>query len=910
MRMSKQPFLFFLFAVVWGLSDPEVMASSLLVTSQTCEYKKNPLDIGTIIPRLSWKIRSSGRSVLQAAYEIRVSTNPKDFSSGRFSVWNPGKVVSDQSAYIPFSGKELKSGQRYYWQVRVWDNKGNKSPWSELNFWEMGLLHTDDWKAKWIFAQQERSKGEKTSPMFRKEFNISRRIRRARLYITSHGLYEACINGRRVGNDYFTPGWTSYHKRLQYQVYDVTALLQPGSNAIGVTLGEGWFAGRLAGGIMYGNRLALLSQLEIEYDNGQVERILSDDSWKTFRQGPVRISELYNGETYDARKDVKGWSLPGFNQAGWENAQSDSISGSDNLVTSAAPPVKKQEIIKPVQLIITPKNEKVIDFGQNLTGWVKFRVRGRAGDSIVISHAEVLDKQGNFYTENLRSAHQQIVYYLKGGGVEEYEPHFTFQGFRYIKIEGARDGINKDNIEAVVLHSAMEPTGLFVTSSPLINQLQHNIQWGQKGNFLDVPTDCPQRDERLGWTGDAQVFFNTASFNMDASGFFVKWLQDLKADQQADGGVPQIIPNIWGEGGRSAGSAGWADAATIIPLGFYNVYGDKALLAGQYESMKAWAKYIEGKSTNYLWDQSWHHGDWLYFIPQNVWDYDPAVTDKVLIAQAFYANTLQNIITSAQILGKASDAKIYSSLLEKVKQAFVKEFVSGSGALLSNTQTAYVLALQFDLLPEELRAQAAKRLVSNIRGYDNHLSTGFLGTPYLCHVLTRFGYHDIAYTLLMQETYPSWLYPVKMGATTIWERWDGIKPDGSFQSKDMNSFNHYSYGAIGDWMYRNVTGLTQHKGFAGYKEFDISPKPGGGLTFARAELETIYGRIVSAWKRAGDYMTMDIEVPVNTVAHIYFPDMNSTSVTESGKEIPLNEGTAQLTVGSGKYNFKYPVKGK
>jgi alpha-L-rhamnosidase len=898
---------FFLASIFFSLCFSSISAQKLTALNLTCEYKTNPIDIDVKFPRLSWKMQSSGKGILQVAYKIRVSTNPKDFSS-KHTVWESEKIVSDQSVYVPFAGKELSSGTRYYWQVRVWDNKGNISSWSEVNFWEMGLLNKSDWHAKWIIEGQNQNKGNNVSPMFRKEFNLDKKIKKARLYITAHGLYEAEINGKRVGEDYFTPGWTSYHKRLQYQIYDITTILQPGDNAIGITLGKGWFAGILAGGIKYGDRLALLSQIEIEYENGQLERILSDDSWKTTTDGPILISELYDGEKYDARKEIKEWSFPGFNDQGLKNAQVDSNLAFNNLVTSVAAPVKQHEILKPVNVILTPNGEKVIDFGQNLVGWVRIKINGKGGDSIIISHAEVLDKAGNFYTENLRAAKQKIVYYLRGNGEETYQPHFTFQGFRYVKIEGALDNISKDNIEAVAIYSAMKPTGFFNTSNNLLNQLQHNIQWGQKGNFLDVPTDCPQRDERLGWTGDAQVFFKTAAYNMNVSGFFAKWLLDLKADQQDDGSVPQIVPNIWGKSERSAGSAGWADAATIVPWDFYNVYGDKAILLNQYNSMKAWVNFIDSRSTNNLWNKSWHHGDWLYFMPKDVWDYDPALTDKTLIAQAFYANSIQIVINAAQILGEEKDVQLYSSLLKRVKEVFVKEFMSESGALISNTQTAYVLALHFNLLPENYRKQAAERLVANITEYENHLSTGFLGTPYLCHVLTRFGHNDLAYKILMQESYPSWLYPVKMGATTIWERWDGIRTDGTFQSKEMNSFNHYAYGAIGDWMYRNITGINQREGVAGYKEFDIAPKIGGGLTFAKAELETIYGKIVSSWNLTGEFMTMNIEVPVNTIAHVNFPNVGAESIKESGKVIQLPLEMPILTIGSGKYEFKYRVK--
>jgi alpha-L-rhamnosidase len=405
----------------------------------------------------------------------------------------------------------------------------------------------------------------------------------------------------------------------------------------------------------------------------------------------------------------------------------------------------------------------------------------------------VLDKAGNFYTDNLRSAKQQNTYILKGEGEETYEPHFTFQGFRYIKVDGFPGELKPENVSAVALYSDMPVTGTFTSSHPLLNQLQHNIQWGQKGNFLDVPTDCPQRDERLGWTGDAQVFARTAAFNMNVHPFFSKWLKDVAADQAPNGSVPFVVPTVMDQG--AGGSAGWADAATIIPWTMYLAYGDKKVLEEQYPSMKAWVGYMEKNSTADLWNKGFHFGDWLFYRPSDDNDGRAAVTDKYLIAQAFFAHSTQLMINTAKVLGKPDDVALYTRLLDRIKAAFLKEYVTPNGRLVSSTQTAYVLALQFDMLPEALRKGAAEKLVQNIRSYGTHLTTGFLGTPYLCHVLSRYGYTDVAYDLLLQETYPSWLYPVKMGATTIWERWDGQKPDSTFQTPGMNSFNHYAYGA-------------------------------------------------------------------------------------------------------------------
>ncbi len=611
----------------------------------------------------------------------------------------------------------------------------------------------------------------------------------------------------------------------------------------------------------------------------------------------------------DAREEKVGWALPGYDDKDWSGVNTASFS-LDNLAATFNEPVRKHETFKAIKLITTPKGEKVIDFGQNLVGWVIVKVRGKAGDKIVLSHAEVLDKSGNFYTDNLRAAKAQDTYILKGGGEESFEPHFTFHGFRYLRIEGYPGEINPDDFTAVTLYSDMEKTGEFHCSNPLINQLQHNIQWGQRGNFLDVPTDCPQRDERLGWTGDAQVFSRTAAYNMGVENFFTKWLKDVAADQLSSGSVPFVIPNVLGAG--AAGSTGWADVATIIPWNLYLAYGDRRVLEEQYPSMKSWVEFMRGKSKNDLWNTGFHFGDWLFYSPDDDNDGRAAVTDKYLIAQCFYAHSTQLLINAATVLGKTADANSYTLLLKKIKDAFLREYMTPNGRLVSGTQTAYVLALQFDMLPESMQSSAAARLADNVKDYGYHLTTGFLGTPYLCHVLSRFGYTDIAYRLLLQDSYPSWLYPVKMGATTIWERWDGIKPDGSFEAVTMNSFNHYSYGAIGDWMYRVVTGIDTYEDGPGYQHSRIAPHPGGQLTDADADLQTGYGLLSSHWRKAGDSLLLDLVIPANTTSTVYIPAQDGGLITEGGhalgavKEIEVagvEQGHLILKLGSGKYHF-------
>lgn len=895
-----------------------ILASLLFLTLQAqsqvrldairTENLQNPIGITEAQPRFSWQLLADRRNVLQTAYEIRVSGTIAGLSKAE--QWNSGKVSSDQSTFVAYSGKPLQSGKKYYWQVRVWDDQAKASAWSSAQNFQMGLLQKSDWKAQWTAPTTPEDKDNRPSPLMRKAFSTSKKVTSATAYITAHGMYEAFLNGKRIGDAYLSPGWTSYNKRLQYQVYDVTPLVSQGNNVVGVMLGSGWYRGFIGFDGQhdyYGKKLGLLFQLDIAYSDGSHDLIVSDGSWKN-ATGSVLASEIYHGETIDARLEKNGWNTVGYDDHNWTPVEvtNDPL---DNLISTYNEPIRKHETFSVKKMITTPKGEKVLDFGQNLVGWVQVKIRGNAGDRITLYHAEVLDKEGNFYTENLRPAKQKNQYILKGGGEELFEPHFTFQGFRYVKVEDFPGEIKPENFTAVALYSDMRPTGVFTSSHPLINQLQHNIQWGQRGNFLDVPTDCPQRDERLGWTGDAQAFSRTAAFNYDVHNFFMKWLKDVEADQ-VNGSVPFVVPNVLGPG--AVGSTGWADAATIIPWNMYLAYGDKKVLENQYESMKAWVGYMDGNSTHHLWNKGFHFGDWLFYRPFDDNDGRSAVTDKYLIAQCFFAHSVDLVVKTAKVLGRTQDVDRYTSLLRDVKDAFMKEYVTPNGKLVSGTQTAYVLALNFDVLPESMRADAARKLAENIQSYENHLTTGFLGTPYLCHVLSRFGYSDLAYTLLMQESYPSWLYPVKMGATTIWERWDGIKPDGTFQTPGMNSFNHYAYGAIGDWIYRAVTGLDTDEKLPGYKSIIIKPILGKQLSSASSELDSPYGKIRSSWKTTDESIGLDVEIPANTTAAIYIPSGRIESVKEGGKPIngmkvmnPAVEGSyVKVQVGSGIYRFE------
>jgi alpha-L-rhamnosidase len=889
-------------------------AQDLSVKDLTCEHKKNPIGIDVTQPRFSWKIAGKGNGLMQNEYSIRVATDEK-FSSGKI-VWQSGTIASEESVLQAYKGPELKSGQRYFWQVKIGDKQGKQSKWSETAFWEMGLLSKSDWKAKWIEMAGDTQRYS-PSPHFRKEFPVAKSIASARIYVTSHGFYELQLNGKKVGDQVLTPGWTSYGKRLQYQVFDVTGMIVKGNNAIGVVLGDGWYRGTLAWGnnwAIYGKRLGLLMQLKITYTDGSESLILSDETWKATNDGAIRMNDIYNGETYDATKKLTGWNLSGYDDSKWTKASVGNYN--NNLIASEGSPVRKIQEIKPVKIFRTPKGNLIVDMGQNMVGWLRLKVTGAKGTVVTLRHAEVMDKFGEFYTTNLRVAKCQLTYTLAGTGEEIYEPRFTFMGFRFVEVTGFPGELTTDNLTGVVVHSDMAITGSYESSSPLLNQLQHNIQWGQKGNFVDVPTDCPQRDERLGWTGDAQAFCRTAAYNLDVSSFFTKWLKDIAADQKPGGEVPDVIPDILSKQGSltTQPSAGWGDVSVIAPWTMFLVYGDKRILENQYPSMKAWVEYIRKHAgESLIWKGGSKYGDWLFYHPPvNNHPEPDGFTEHDFIATAFYAYSTSILAATAKELGKTEDEKTYIALYENIKKVFNNEYVTPAGRVGTNSQTSYVLALMFNLLPESLRPKAARFLVDDIKSRRNHLSTGFLGTPYLCHVLSSNGYTDVAYDLLLQESYPSWLYPVKMGATTIWERWDGEKTDSTFQDPGMNSFNHYAYGAIGDWMYRVSAGI-EIMG-AGYKHLILQPHPTKKLTYSKASFESSYGTVASGWERKGTKIVVSLKIPANTNATIILPVGSDTKTTVNGIAVSENKNFTNvrtsdkkliLEAGSGDYVFEY-----
>jgi alpha-L-rhamnosidase len=882
---------------------------ALEVTGLACEHQAAPLGIDEPRPRFSWKLASVLRDVVQHSYRIQLSS---DFGFTGV-LWDTGVVLSEDSVFVEYMGPALKSCTRYFWRVQAEDARGNESAWSEPAFFETAFFSRSEWEAAFISPQDEEA-GSSRGMRLRREFLLDGEVASARVYATALGLYELSLNGAPVGDAVLTPGWTSYHKRLLYQTYDVAGMLASGPNAAGATLAGGWYKGDL-GWVgqrnLYGARTALLFQLVVRYSDGRTGRIVSDKNWKS-AESPMLFSELYHGETYDARLSLDGWDKPGFDDSRWKPVVS--VPHDLGLLKAQdGPPVTRQEVLPCRSILVTPRGERVLDFGQNIAGRVRFRVRGQSGQKVVLRHAEVLDAAGNFYTENLRSARARVEYVLKGDGVETFEPHFTFHGFRYALVEEHPGVPSASDFTAVVLHSRIDLAGAFECSHDLLNKLHHNVLWSWKGNAVDVPTDCPQRDERLGWTGDAQVFARTACFLTQAAGFYRKWLRDLAADQRPDGGVPFVVPDVLTDIAahdpmmrQTHSSCGWGDAAVICPWTVYEFYGDRRILEGQYGSMKGWVEYIRAHAQDgVLWNTGFHFGDWVALDAKEGSYFGATPND--LVATAFYARSTLLLSRAAAALGKNDEADEYLRLSERIAEAFRAEFFTPSGRLAARTQTAHVLALAFDLVPERHRRRCVDTLQALLNENGGHLTTGFLGTPHICRALSDNGRLEEAYALLLKEDFPSWLYQVKQGATTIWEHWDGIKPDGTMWSPKMNSFNHYAYGAVGEWLHGVVAGLDSDPQHPCWKRMIVHPRPGGGLTWAKASHETPFGRASVAWKKEKGWMTVEVLVPPNASARVILEGASAGEVKAEDARVSASDAGATAVIGSGRRVFSWPI---
>ena len=902
---------------------------AMTVIELRCEYLEEPLAIDTIEPRLSWQLEGKTRGARQTAYQIIVSSTRSNLDADKGDLWDTGKVTSNETIQISYRGKPLQSRQHCFWKVRAWDQNNQASNWSGRSEWAMGLLKPTDWAATWIGDRQP-SVQDVSATQLRREFDLKSKPRRAVVYASALGVYELYINGRRVGNQMLAPEFTDYNTRTQYQAYDVTALVRPGANAIGALLGDGWYAGGigLARSVIkkprniYGDHPRLIAQLELELPDGTKEQIVSDEKWRTSREGPIRSSDILDGEAYDARREMPGWDNAGFDDKKW-NAADVASNMRTVLVSQPNEPICGYRELKAQSMTEPKPGVFVFDLGQNMVGRCRLKAKASSGTTVTIKHAEMLSDDGTIYTENLRAAQQTDKYTFRSNEVESFEPHFTYHGFRYVELTGLKTRPAIDAITGRVFHSQMNEVGAFFTSDEALNKLWSNILWTQRGNMMSIPTDCPQRDERLGWMGDIQIFVGTGIFNMDMAAFFTKWMRDVRDAQAEDGRFADFSPHPFGKDKIFTGVPGWGDAGIVVPWRVWQQYGDKRMLAENFDSGKRWIEFIRSNNPNLLWKNKRgnDYGDWLNsdtLIYEGFPNKGGQVPKEIFATMMFaYASDL--VSRMATVLGKEDDANKYRQLFDDIRAAFNKAYVTEHGRIQGDTQAGYAIALHFNLLPERLRPLAVKYMLEGIDRYKGHMSTGFHSTYRMMLELTGSGHNDIAYKLINNRSFPSWGYSIDNGATTIWERWDGYVKGRGFQDKGMNSFNHYAIGAVGEWMYRVILGINNDDEHPAYEHFVIHPYPGGGLKFARGLYDSVRGKIESGWSVAAGKLRMNIKVPANTTATVYVPAKDSRDVIESNKPaktaagvkfLKMENGSAVFLVESGSYFFEVAYDGE
>ncbi|GIF57440.1 alpha-L-rhamnosidase [Asanoa iriomotensis] len=880
------------------------------------EHRAEPLGLDAAYPRLSWKLRADRRAAAQGAYRLTVAAHPSDLDDPRRLLWDTGRRTGEDLE-ATWDGPALQSATRYHWRVEIWDERG-EGPASAQSWFETGLLHRGDWSAVWIGRDPARlpqvdpptDDDEPSRPplQLRREFDLDSVPVRGRLYATARGVYEPRLNGGRVGDLELSPGWTEYHHRIQYQTYDVTDLLRGGRNVLGAVVADGWWSGYVGFDARrpaqhYGDHPSFLAQLVVDFADGSRQVIATDAGWVE-RPGEIRAADLLMGEYVDARHAVPGWDAPTGSNTGFAPVIVDDTEPGP-LVAEPDQPIRVTREIRPVANHHRTSGRTIVDFGQNLVGRIRLTVRAAAaGQAIVVRHAEVLDN-GELYLDNLRRADATDVYVAAGGGTEVFEPRFTVHGFRYVEINNLA---GDPEVVARVLHNDTPFDGTFECSDSLVNQLQSNITWGQRGNFLAVPSDCPQRDERLGWLADAQIFAPTASRNADVSGFFARWLRDVVDGQDADGAFRDVAPVMALD--REAAPA-WGDAGVIIPWHLWRCYGDRVALERSFPSMVAWVDHIRRHNP----DLRWRHrtgnsyGDWLQV---------DATTPRDVLSTAYFARSAEIVADAAEVLGHHDVATEYRGLRGAIRAAFIDSYVGDDGTVDGSTQTGYLLALAFDLLPANLVRAAVDHLAADIEKREMRLTTGFLGVALLCPVLADHGRADLAYALLHQEEFPSWGYSIRNGATTIWERWDGWTQHGGFQSPAMNSFNHYSLGSVGDWLYGRVAGIDQTSTSVGYRELLLRPLPGGRLSWARAQQETVRGTVACGWSTRNGRITVTVAVPPGSTAILEIPTSDPATVKEGGRPAadqpgvrtvqPSAAGVA-VQLASGRYTFSAAYQG-
>src|SRR5271157_643266 len=910
------------------------------VRSLRCEYLSNPLGIDVVNPRLSWIVESDSRGDKQTAYQVLVASSEDRLNEKSEDLWDTGKVASNQTINVQYQGEALGSGMACRWKVRAWDVNDVPSEWSEVGTWSMGLLVPSDWKAKWIGSLPRKNRRKRAhikeeidpSPLLRKNFFMEKPARRAVVYVTGLGEYELSLNGHHIGDRALAPEYTDYYKRIQYQAYDVTDLVQEGENAIGGMLGDGWYIGNVGFGNvklfirsrLYGIDRRLLLQLAIEFDDGSQQLVCSGLDWKIWEDGPIRRADHYLGEIYNCKKEVQGWDAPGFDDSTWPPvAVDESIQA--NLVAQMNEPIRIVKEIKPISMTETEPGVYLFDLGQNIAGWCKLHLTDatcNVNATVKVRHGELLDVDGKLYTTNLAVARAEDIYHLDQVGDLEVHPHFTYHGFQHVEVSGLKPGITSfdELITGCAVASDTPAISAFECSDSSLNKLWQNIIWTLRNNLISIPTDCPQRSERLGWMGDAQVFNQTSMYIMDMVAFYTKWCKDIRDDQFEDGHFSNVSPNPFMRGGsisKFQGAPAWADCGVMLPWNVYVNYADVRSLETAYAAAKRFIDHVHQGNPGLLWKRDKgiiDFGDWLNGdkIRSKGYPRKGGEVPTVIHATAFFARSTELLSRMAIVLDKTEDAATYADLAKRIKERFNNAFVDPAGRVKGGTQAGYALALNFDMLPDHLRSKAAQYLVEAVARYNGRLSTGFNTTTRMMLELAHWGHVDIAYNLLFSRGFPSWFYMIDQGATTMWERWDGFVKGRGFQNKLMNSFDHYAYGSIGEFIWRVILGINPADAKPGYEHFILRSMPGGPLCWAKGDIDTIRGKIACAWKLDDDTLELDISVPTNTTATVHVLATDESTISESGKRLEdaqgiivvgKKNGMIQLEVESGSYHF-------
>ncbi|KAA0988882.1 alpha-L-rhamnosidase [Dyadobacter aurulentus] len=939
----------FLYLLLPALLTTVVNASGIDPIYLRCEYKVNPVT-DQKSPRMSWQLQSSENNQLQTAYQILVASSAEQLTEEKADLWNTGKTAGRATYQIEYKGKPLASRNVCYWKVRSWDNNGVAGKWSETAFWEMGLLAKSEWKADWIGLDLDHlGKGKiyhlPPAPYLRKQILIKKGLKKARLYVTALGLYEFQINGKKTGDAFLTPGWTDYDKRVYYQTYDVTSDLKPGENALASQLSYGWYAGYLGYSFLvqnpvvrafYGKVPLLKAQLEVEYNDGNKETFVTDQSWKASK-GALLESDLLNGETYDGRLEPAGWNKTGFDDSKWEKAQVFADKPERLIQVYPGPPVRITQTLDVKSIADRPGGSYIFDMGQNFAGIVRIKVKGAAGDTVRLRFGEKLHPDGRLMTENLRMARATDTYILKGDPQgETWQPQFTFHGFQYVELAGLDYKPAKDAVTGLVIGSDTPQTGSFQTDNAMVKQLYSNIDWTQRANYIDIPTDCPQRDERIGWTGDAQVYVKSATFNRDVASFFTKWVVDLNDGQRKDGAYPLYAPAP-DLRKTDTFSPGWMEAGIICPYQIYRAYGDTRMISRGWTEMSRFMDFLEKRSKGtYVFkenafadiDPKGGFGDWLSFGKK---------TPPDMLASFYYAYCADLMAEMAGAIKNQKDQQEYTALAAKVRKAVLEHYsdenghfkcdakaygngagyVDGALGFTGHTQTAYANAIYMNIVDKSQTKKSGDLLVALLQENNNKLGTGFLGAKPLLPALSATGNSDLAYRLFLSKEFPSWGFEVENGSTTIWERWDSYtKEDGFKYNAAMNSFSHYAFGAVCEWMFGNAAGIQATQ--PGFATFDIRPEiaPAGmgkdGINHLKASLVTMNGEIVSEWERSNSGLRLKVTVPVNTVARIHVPSPSEQNIlvnkeglnkTKSVKLLGTERGYTIVGAGSGSYEF-------